>query len=614
MIKVVTFSGYDTAGPHIFPIDADVDSSLSHIKTARALPQEIERYIRNAKPVRGKTQLLIDALGAGEWWGSNSNADYFPEEALSHRGADYGYETFMHYAYPFRHHCNKDPGRAYGDKVTLSAYDPHMHRVLLIVSVHDEKCRDLLAGIENGEYPDVSMGCKVPFDLCSACHNRARNRSEYCTHLRYQPNRILQDGRRVYAINTRPKFFDISFVTIGAEKASHVLKKVAMTVPEGYGRLSATAGEEIYPKLAAAEKAALQKKRAEIEKEVPSRPPASVEAITAEDKAKLRQFSADCGRVKELERPLPTQLLNTLAQHPLKNVVATLAAMGIDLKPQEFQRVVLVKQGAGRLADALDANRVVFDEGRPGSKVPRWATSFQGVVPEDVSEKLAIALRPYVAERSCFPEVLRNRLKSMDKLADFPGYDRDNQWYPMTDEQKRLSSGTYGSMPASLALAAGFLVFKEAFPDLIAKTKATKTLARNPWLLPILLAAGVGATVGMQAGSEPMPLGLDGTGHGLDPSKRQQYHQAKTAAVRPLAHLGLIPLTYIYSGKQRQRWQRGEDIGALNRFIAKNPGVASMIGFSLAPYGARGASRLLKGASEDFSIVQSVQRIAQRVG
>jgi hypothetical protein len=111
LYKLITYAGYDHQhGPHIFPIEANVDRSIGHIKMARELPPAIESYIRGAAPISGKTQLLIDAMGSGEYYGSNVNGDYFPEEALNHPGKDYGYETFQHYAYPFKHHVNKGPG------------------------------------------------------------------------------------------------------------------------------------------------------------------------------------------------------------------------------------------------------------------------------------------------------------------------------------------------------------------------------------------------------------------------------------------------------------------------------------------------------------------------
>lgn len=71
------------------------------------------------------------------------------------------------------HNCNKDPARAFGE-VVHAMWDPFMKRVLLIMGF-DRKRADIMGAIsvidkvENGEYPDVSMGCKVPYDLCTRC-------------------------------------------------------------------------------------------------------------------------------------------------------------------------------------------------------------------------------------------------------------------------------------------------------------------------------------------------------------------------------------------------------------------------------------------------------------
>lgn len=569
MLKLITFSGYDNrTGPHIFPIEADVDRTIGHIKMARPLPPEIEQYIRSAQPIPGKTQLLIDAMGAGEYYGSNVNGDYFPEEALRHKGSDFGYETFMHYAYPYKHHVNKDPARAYGEKVTLSAYDPHMHRVLLIVRIDDSKCQDILSDLASGRYWDVSMGCKVPWDECSICKNRARNRKEYCPHLRYQMNKILQDGRRVFAYNRLPKFFDISFVTIGAEKASHVLKKVAHDGRAYEIRSSAELAELHYGKIAASKKAA-QNKRAEISKDVPSQPAANIQGATDADKAKMNALMSDAGKVKEMEPSLPPQALNQLAGHPLRNIFATMSAMGIDLRPEEFQRIILVKQGAEKLANALERKRLVFDENLPAEKAPTWSNEFRQLTPDDVSEKVAMLLRPYLAERSCYPEILLSRLESMEKAADFKGYKRDTQWYPLSDKEKRQSSGIHGMMPASMALAAGFLVFRRAFPQLINKGPApAKALAKNPWLLPMLMGAGIGASVGFSKMQEPMPLGSHGTGRGVDAKKERVYHHSKTAGVNHPLRMGFASTIYVNAGVQQKT---ASESNGFERFASIRP-------------------------------------------
>lgn len=618
MYKLLTFSGYDTSGPHIFPIEPDLDRTIGHIKMARALPPEIEQYIRSAKPIPGKTQLLIDAMGAGEFYGSNVNGDYFPEAALRADGPDYGHKTFQLYAYPFKHHVNKDPGRAYGERVTLSAYDPHMHRVLLIVSVDDAKCQDILGDLANNRYWDVSMGCRVPWDECSICRNRAKNRSEYCPHLRYQMNKILQDGRRVFAYNHLPKFFDISFVTIGAEKASHVLRKVASLSSTPDVTSSADLGEAFYAKLALQEKGADQTKTSDIDKDVPSQPSATVSGVTPEDKTKLLSFMDAAGDVKTREAPIPAQTLDRMAEFPLNSIFSTLTSLGIGLRPQEFQRIVLVKQGAKALADQLDRHRLVFDETKTASSIPKWAREFGSFSIDSSSEKIAMMVAPYIEERSCYPEILLERLERMEKRADDESmiYDRNSQWYPMTDEQRSSSSGIHGLIPASLALAAGFLVFRKAFPELMAKAPPTiQSLAKYPWMLPLLLGAGVATSVGSSAMSAPMPLMAHGTGRGLDAKNTRAYHEPKVASI---ARLGLIPLAYMYSGMQQKRWQRGERLNALDRMIALRPELFALGSFAAGPSVAKGiknlAGGLLKSGAQSIedAIVNTTHRLAGR--
>lgn len=970
MYKLITYAGYDArTGPHIFPIEADLDRSISHIKMASELPPAIEQYMRAAVPIKGKTQLLIDAMGSGEYYGSNVNGDYFAEQALNHPGPEYGYETFQHYAYPFKHHVNKDPARAYGDRVTLSSYNPAMHRVLLIVRVDDSKCQDILGDLAANRYWDVSMGCfmagalvtmadgarkpieqivigdevvthlgrvrrvtethrraykgeiysirpeagetircthqhpflavahddvktagpkdghrawrdsfkrppdwvhaecldesshilapipqvfadlnnggtramarllgyylseghvlrnkkkepcgielttheddaihaeiadlcvalgaanepacfrrsnsdvavgisifdksiaefciggagqysktkrlsrevmewdseairhligayangdgcgsedgtlklstssealawqlqflllrikipasvnrldhgpsrivdtcttefvvhigkqwaqalrpycakikpaevfktknsrriidgylvtpireisamyvetevfnfeveednsylidgmavhncRVPYDRCSICDNRAKNRAEYCPHLRYQMNKILPDGRRVFAYNDKPKFFDISFVTIGAEKASHVLKKVAHEgVVYDIRPSSAELGESFYAKYAAAEKASSASKTADMTKEVPAGE-TKIEGVTPSDQAKVDSFMEDAGAVKSTEPALPPALLNQLTGFPLREVFATLAALGIDLRPQEFQRIILVKQGAGALADKLAAHRMVFDEHQPGP-MPKWARELEHLSEHDVSEKVAWQLRPYIADRSCYPEILAARLERMEKRGEVPGYNRDSQWYPMTDEQKRVSSGMPGVVPASLALAAGFMVFRKAFPQLVEKAPSpVRAIAKHPWMLPLLISAGVGATVAAQQLGASRDLEPHGTGAGLDAKNGPAYHQRKTAGIT-----GLIPLAYIHAGVQQQRSKSGSRGGFERLASAATPRDRAI--HHLTKFGG-----LMSDPALDASILESVQRLARRM-
>jgi hypothetical protein len=107
-----------------------------------------------------------------------------------------------------------------------------MHRVELVVYLDRALCKqfdayDVIERIERGEFPDVSMGCRVPYDTCTVCEHKSKTRADYCEHAATMMNKILPDGRKVAVRNDTPKFFDISFVFIGADKTAKVMAKLA---------------------------------------------------------------------------------------------------------------------------------------------------------------------------------------------------------------------------------------------------------------------------------------------------------------------------------------------------------------------------------------------------
>ena len=174
MDKLLTYPGKTEKGIFTFVLDAE----RTHLeKTAAEYHPTIASYIHEAKPIPGRMQILLTALGAGEYWGNNVNGDYFPEQELAHEGPDYGYKTFESMAKVYRHHINKDPNKSYGD-VPLAVYNPTYHRVELIVSVDLKKGMAITNMIDNDEYPEWSMGCRVPYDVCVICKNKAPTRAQ----------------------------------------------------------------------------------------------------------------------------------------------------------------------------------------------------------------------------------------------------------------------------------------------------------------------------------------------------------------------------------------------------------------------------------------------------
>ena len=184
MIKLSFFHGADDRGVHVVPLFGPADSFFEKTAAPALLP-EVTRYIASLRPRKDAQYVLLNAMGAGEWWGSNVNGDYFSEASLIHAPNDwtgnplldrekskdwaYGYPTFYN-ASPFAHHRNKDATKAFGE-VELAAWNPRMKRVELVTRLDEDKCQKfggqgVWDKLRAGEYTDVSMGCRVPYDTC----------------------------------------------------------------------------------------------------------------------------------------------------------------------------------------------------------------------------------------------------------------------------------------------------------------------------------------------------------------------------------------------------------------------------------------------------------------
>ena len=247
MYKESVFSSYTESGEPLVRLLSHVGNSNGLEKTAGIHP-EVLKFKQMLEPEPNKTYVHILALGAGDYYGCNLNNDYFAWSALSHDCTTtphqylHGYKTFLN-AHSFAHHVNKDPAKSYGD-VILSTLNHKMKRVELVVAIDHERCErnggaSILQKIHDGQYPSTSMGCRVPYDRCSICGNKAKTRAQYCEHMKLMPGKVLDDGRKVFVYNDHPRFFDISFVFIGADRTSFVLEKIAnrqgIFVPSTYG-------------------------------------------------------------------------------------------------------------------------------------------------------------------------------------------------------------------------------------------------------------------------------------------------------------------------------------------------------------------------------------------
>jgi len=263
LTKLSTFAGTDSSGEPLVRVFHQGDSLK---EVASAYQPEVQDFLSTYKSDLKKIALLVNALGGSEYYGQNSNGDIFYWSALIHNCKapnhsphpydsfygkiipPYGYTTFLD-AHPFVHHKNKDPNRAFGN-VAVSCLNHKMKRVELVVLIDRDRAAEFDAQsyvdrIDSGDFPDVSMGARVPYDVCVVCNHKSKTKEDYCSHVReLGMNHVLPDGRKVGVINPHPRFFDISFVFIGADRTAKVMTKLGSNTA-GLPR-SIVDAEEIY--------------------------------------------------------------------------------------------------------------------------------------------------------------------------------------------------------------------------------------------------------------------------------------------------------------------------------------------------------------------------------
>lgn len=493
MDKILTFQTSNEKGIFLYTVGEGRDHGYLTKTASAEFHPEISKYIDQAKPIIGKTQLLLTALGAGEFWGSNINGDFFPVEALRHHGDDYGYKTFELYAKVYKHHVNKEPDKAYGD-VILSVWNEKMKRVELIIILDNLKAPDLVERIDNAEYPEVSMGCKVPFDVCSCCKKMAKTRADYCDHLRYYMNQIPPGfTKKAVAINTFPKFFDISFVLLGADRIAKVLKKVASAYSQ-YRPSSAEAASTMQ-KLAygLSRVKVAERKLAEIEKEIPS----NISPNTIKRLELLGRNGVEALQPLEPEIPKRTIIMITSMGAPgpenLDRVLSTLGMLGILPKPQEFQQIALRALGKGPVADELESKgRSFLEGGLPSAEAQEQFNKQINIAPQNFDPGIFDLVKGLLAERSYAKPLLQARVIKLVKLAESGKlhYPKMTKTAEFADKREPL-----GYAPIMLALAGLYVAMKQKTPE-ATLSGIDKLISERPG---VAAALGIGTITGLNA-------------------------------------------------------------------------------------------------------------------
>lgn len=384
-------------------------------------------YFKSITPIPGHSIVYVLAMGAWETYGENRNGDAFPEFAYKEYEKPpwitpqdvlpQHYQSFERYAFNYRHHQNKDPKKAVG-KVMKAFWNGSMHRVELLIDLEDAKAPDLAERIANGEFPPVSMGCKVPYDVCVVCGNRAPTRSQYCNHAKFQMRDVI-NGLKVCVLNPSPRLFDISWVFKPADPTAFMLKKVAEAA---YDISGSTAGE--YLEDMNRQKTATNK-LAVIDKIVQGIPvdakTEGCDPIELQNLLNIRDLTLDAAKNTE---ELPDSLLRQASNFSLPQVFSSAMASGrIVLNTPEVVKVITYRSlpkikevPEDILSKSVILQRNIIDLFKefPGLLDSLQKTGALSMGVDQVVPSLVQAFEPYMEKRSGIPQYLYRRFVPPD--------------------------------------------------------------------------------------------------------------------------------------------------------------------------------------------------------
>lgn len=357
MIKIIPPGSFNFDDPVARLVDVHsrgVDHSWMQKRAA-----VLTREIADLRPEPNHSLVHLISLGAMEAYGHNRNADAFNEKSGSFKlgngkiikmagGLMEFHPTFMKYGHVYKHHKNDDPAKSIGE-IKAAAYNPDMRRGELIISVpHNLEWEADLQKLASGKDIPFSMACKVAYDICTECGNRARTRKEYCDDLKDHMCEITKEGNLIGAINDMPGFFDISKVVRPADRIAWSLQKVAGLNLDSIGGAELAELMEVYsapPHLGFHDtnyerKIAAADKMAEIEKQVDA-------MAQSKNNTHLKQCVLGCPTTH-----MKAADVEVLRQGSLGGVLRKLAEAEILLAPESFFSLVM-GQKFGSMAGCL---------------------------------------------------------------------------------------------------------------------------------------------------------------------------------------------------------------------------------------------------------------------
>lgn len=244
-------------------VDIDKDELVKLASAIKDIEKIAEQSLREKPLEPGYSRVIINALGAGEYYSFNKRGDYFPEDHLNPNppkwNMEYGYKTYEKKGAVYWKH-KRNPLYQLG-KVAMALWHEPTKRVFVLADIDKVAASEYIEQLKKGHPVPTSMGTSVAFDACSICAPekafldsmhpaevkrlvkegkiqgiRFKPNEVPCPHIPHMATMFSPDANDyIYMINFYPVFHDISIVDSPADELSSALKKVASTLdPEHF--------------------------------------------------------------------------------------------------------------------------------------------------------------------------------------------------------------------------------------------------------------------------------------------------------------------------------------------------------------------------------------------
>jgi hypothetical protein len=485
--------------------------------------------------------------------------------------------------------------------------------------------------------------CRVRFDVCSICGNKATAKNPYCEHIKYHKREVYPDGKQAYMINVNPTFFDISIVRRRADKIAYVLNKVASTdsavsLMEKNAELFEHLGSELETSLiplaptpdeaifAIPDNDDMQKIAATLNDREEQEKLAMVKRIRAQAVRVLQKGIEEAlPALEKVEPDLPAALLDRMARrHSIEDILHSFFLNAIPMKPREFTRIIIVQNGIPleKFDDVLAGVRAA----RPANQIPHG----------HYQKEIGSLLEKFLMDRSSFLPAVMHR---MDKVKTSAAL---NMNVPMAyyDLNPNLNFGhvrrpaPYTEINQSID---AIPVYRNSYaqtpvmmsPAQVEEQKLRPTL-KEPHMGPVKTGLTLGALYAAYKThgvldtilKDPKNMALVALLAGLVAQKLdsrkpggQENGRVKTAGfIKSFGGKIALPFVgvHLLAGHYRNQYNHGKDLNFAERYVAENPDMLSLIAPVAINYALKKHAAIELPDDIDYDIPEEdVEKIAE---